>query len=336
MAMIGLYTVFKAIKLYMYSRQQFNGNEIRNKAILITGCDTGFGYATAMKLDKMGYTAVATCLQQNSVDKFLNKNESNFYKNSIAYKMDVTNMDDINNVKDKLTKYLNDNNKVLWGIVNNAGVGIIGSFEVVPLKYQKMAFNIMLIAPTVIAKVFLPLLYGRKNVKTLGTSIQSTCNGGRIVNISSASRAVRAPFFIFYGSSKSGLSYHTDCLRMSIKPLFGVHACVVEPGYFATEMATTLNDLGSKYKKECDKDVWELYKCDKYYKTEMKNLIKDINNLCEPNIDYVINDIIHALTSKYPKDAYQPKWGILAVQQWLPVKLQEYLAVKGVLKDFNI
>ena len=337
---IGMYFVVRLIRRKRYWQNQFMLGEWKSKVILITGCDTGFGYHTAIKLDRMGYSVVATCLKQDSVDQFLDSDQSNFYVNSIAYKMDVTNMDDIKNVKDMLTKYLNDNNKILWGIVNNAGFALAGNFEVIPLKYQKSLLDTIFVAPTVISKVFLPLLYGRKNIKTLGKDVQNTCNGGRIVNISSPSRGILSTSFVLYGASKIGLSYHTHCLRMELKPLFGIHCSVIEPGFFNTSMISNLPKFGNKFKKECNKDVWELYKCDHFYNNDLSSSVDIIlHKLCNNNIDYVANDIIHALTSKYPKNEYFTKWGLWSIYSALvslcPLSWIEYMESRMILARFN-
>ena len=40
---------------------------IRGKYVLITGCDSGFGRATAIQLDKMGVCVLATCLTKEGL-----------------------------------------------------------------------------------------------------------------------------------------------------------------------------------------------------------------------------------------------------------------------------
>eukprot|EP01084_Bolivina_argentea_P144783 253951_1 len=190
MGLTGLYITNKVYNKWKYSQRLFTEpTNIGQKVILITGCDTGFGHATALKLSiELGYRVIATCLKQNSVDQ-MQSNKQYTKNGSTAVLMDVTKEDDIERVKQFTIQYLEQTNGLeFWGFVNNAGICIQGSFELVPKELAEYETNILYKGPIDICRAFLPLLPGRKNWKQLqsGSFVKTSNNGGRIVNIASA------------------------------------------------------------------------------------------------------------------------------------------------------
>mmetsp|Transcript_49558 Transcript_49558/g.60832 ORF Transcript_49558/g.60832 Transcript_49558/m.60832 type:complete len:358 (-) Transcript_49558:25-1098(-) len=318
---IGMYFVGRVIRGKRYWQNQFMKDEWKSKAILITGCDTGFGYRTAIKLDEMGYSVVATCLKQDSVDQFLDSDQSSFYVNSIAYKMDVTNMNDINNVKDNLTKYLNDNNKVLWGIVNNAGLATPGTLEMTPLKLIDLEIDVLLKGPFYVTKTFLPLVYGRQHYSTLQSNGK---NGGRIVNISSLSAKLPLPGMSRYTACKAGVTNFTHALRGEISTKFGIWVTCIEPGFYKTSIFENSLKMENDVINDCDKEVWKAYDGNEVMSKSKKSLHELQKNtvLVGQNIDDVVDLIIHGLISKYPKRVYK-KYGVFGFMTHLSLDTRE-------------
>ena len=74
--------------------------DIKGKYVLITGCDTGFGRATAIELDRMGAHVLATCLT-NEGEKSLKSVTSDKLK---TFQMDVTNSERIKDVYEEIKK----------------------------------------------------------------------------------------------------------------------------------------------------------------------------------------------------------------------------------------
>ena len=74
--------------------------DIKGKYVLITGCDTGFGRATAIKLDKMGACVLATCLTKEG-ELRLKSETSDKLK---TFQMDVTNSKQIKDVYEEIKK----------------------------------------------------------------------------------------------------------------------------------------------------------------------------------------------------------------------------------------
>ena len=88
---------------YLKPRAKLN---IKGKYVLITGCDSGFGRATAIALDKMGVCVLATCLTKEG-EQSLKSETSDKLK---TFQLDVTNSEQIKEVRDKVNKLLVNGN----------------------------------------------------------------------------------------------------------------------------------------------------------------------------------------------------------------------------------
>ncbi|KAL3195126.1 hypothetical protein MRX96_045746 [Rhipicephalus microplus] len=93
------------------------------KAVLITGCDTGFGNRLAKRLSRCGFLVFAGCLESDSHGA----NELRSIRNVKVLPLDVTKQ---NQVDDALVSVKqNIGNRVLWSVVANAGIGSRGLLE---------------------------------------------------------------------------------------------------------------------------------------------------------------------------------------------------------------
>jgi len=80
----------------LFSKRQVN--DFGNKFVVITGCDTGFGHETAIRLDKMGVHVLATCLTKEG-EQNLKSETSDRLK---TFQMDVTNSQQIKDIYEKV------------------------------------------------------------------------------------------------------------------------------------------------------------------------------------------------------------------------------------------
>ena len=78
--------------------------EIKDKYVLITGCDSGFGRKTAIRLDEMGVHVIATCLTKEG-EQNLKSVTSDRLK---TFQMDVTNSQHIRDVFDEVERRIPD------------------------------------------------------------------------------------------------------------------------------------------------------------------------------------------------------------------------------------
>jgi len=83
------------------------------QAVLITGCDTGFGHETALRLASAGWTVYAGCLTEAGMAALAAKGPGS---KLVPVKMDVTKAEDVARVVQRLV----DDKVSLYALVNNA------------------------------------------------------------------------------------------------------------------------------------------------------------------------------------------------------------------------
>lgn len=93
----------------------------KNRSVLITGCDTGFGNKLACKLVDYGFTVFAACLNENCAGA---KQLKNYGKGNKVYivKLDVTKQEDVDQAVEFVNTKLQQTHSQLFALVNNAGV----------------------------------------------------------------------------------------------------------------------------------------------------------------------------------------------------------------------
>ena len=152
--------------------------ETKNRAVIVTGCDSGFGYLTALKLNREGFYVFATVFNpEGEGAKKLLKNA--FKKDRIKIvQLDVTKEEEVLRLHEDVNKVLNSDAPVneLFAVVNNAGILLNRGVEYAKAPSVddfKRMFEVNLFGMVRMTRMFLPLI--RKS-------------RGRVVNINSQVR----------------------------------------------------------------------------------------------------------------------------------------------------
>uniref|UniRef100_A0A0M3IF88 Estradiol 17-beta-dehydrogenase 2 n=1 Tax=Ascaris lumbricoides TaxID=6252 RepID=A0A0M3IF88_ASCLU len=95
---------------------------IAQKAILITGCDSGFGFDLALKCLDNGMTVFASCRTQQGVDLLQSKSVKTATGRLYAFIMDVTSDISVQRGVTFVEKTLEETNQDLYNLINNAGI----------------------------------------------------------------------------------------------------------------------------------------------------------------------------------------------------------------------
>lgn len=260
-------------------------------AVLITGCDTGLGLATAERLNQRGFFIFACCLSLESEGAV----RLSVLENVHVIKCDVTSDDDIARVKTEVTSILGYSTKCLHGIVNNAGVSILGMIEWtnnINLLIQTM--NVNLFGTVRVTKAFLPLIRSSK---------------GRIVNMSSVACRDVALACTDYSLSKAGVTKFSECLDMEVSS-FGVKVITIEPFFFKsimTDSAASIKNL-TKLFEECDDQIKEAYS-DLFDKVMEQARLSERFHTSSP--EKATKAIDEALTSSDPNSFYRPGYPVM-------------------------
>lgn len=184
------------------------------KRALITGANSGIGYATALELARSGYHVLAGMRAlERGTDLMRQAREENLPVDAIQ--VDVAdNASCEAAVKSVLNRY-----GVLDVLVNNAGIGIIGPIEEMDLDEVRAGFEVNLFGPMRLIQLVLPAMRER-------------C-GGCIVNVSSATGRLAMSPQAFYSASKFALGAATEVLAQEVRK-FNIRVVLIEPGVTRT------------------------------------------------------------------------------------------------------
>jgi NAD(P)-dependent dehydrogenase (short-subunit alcohol dehydrogenase family) len=172
--------------------------------VLITGCSTGIGRATAIEMTKRGFTVVATARRSETLDDL-------DVEHRLA--LDVT-----NDASVAAAVAAAGDVDVL---VNNAGLSVGGPIEGVPLDEVRRLMDTNFFGAVRMIQAVLPQMRAR--------------GSGTIVNVSSVSGRVVSPHGGFYSASKFALEAVSEALHIEAGH-FGIRTIIIEPGYFRTSI----------------------------------------------------------------------------------------------------
>ena len=125
----------------------------KGRSVLITGCDTGFGHATADLLNEKGWHVFAGVLSESSEGAKLLRS-----KGCTVITMDVTKDSDVCSAYDKVVEECESRNSNLWAVVNNAGVMTCGPIEWSTMQEIDRVFRVNVYGYVRTIRQFLPLI----------------------------------------------------------------------------------------------------------------------------------------------------------------------------------
>lgn len=178
------------------------------KTVLITGCSSGYGRATARHFHAQGWNVIATMrtpredvLQQSDRLRVL--------------ALDVTKSESIAAVIAACGP--------IDVLVNNAGIGVVGAFEATPMNTVREVFETNTFGVMATTQAILPQFRTRRS--------------GVVVNVTSSVTLARMPLAAAYTASKAAIEGFTASLAFELQ-YFNVQAKLVEPGYGPTTSFT--------------------------------------------------------------------------------------------------
>ncbi len=209
--------------------------EPEKRAVLVTGASSGSGRVIAETLASRGYHVYAGARKQADLDAL------NAIDNIEAIRLDVTVQSEIDAAVEKVRK----NGTGLYGLVNNAGVAVLGPLVEIPESDVEFVMNVNVFGPYRVTKAFAPLL------------IES---GGRVTTIGSISGILSGTFYGPYSMSKHAMEAYTDSLAREMDK-FGVKVSIIEPGGFNSKIGPTtykrMMDNGFNFEDSLYKEEWE-------------------------------------------------------------------------------
>jgi NAD(P)-dependent dehydrogenase (short-subunit alcohol dehydrogenase family) len=190
-----------------------------SQAILITGCSSGIGRATAEHLARTGRPVYATARRESSIADLRDAG-------CRTLALDVTDEASMQ----LAVQAVEAEHGAVGALVNNAGYSQSGAIEQVPLEEVRRQFETNVFGLVRMCQLVLPGMRRQRS--------------GRIVNLSSMGANFTFPGGGFYHATKYAVEAISDALRFEVKN-FGVDVVIVQPGLIRTgfaEAATTAMD----------------------------------------------------------------------------------------------
>ncbi len=190
------------------------------KTVLITGSSSGIGKATARHFQQQGWQ-VAASMRSPDKETELTKLERVF-----CPVLDVTKPGTIQQA-------LEETETRFGGIdvlVNNAGYGLVGPFELATREQVKRQFDTNVLGVMETIRAILPRFRAQGH--------------GAIVNVSSVSGVLTFPMFSLYHGTKWGIEGFSESLQFELRP-FNIRVKLVEPGPIKTRFYAHSLDMTS-------------------------------------------------------------------------------------------
>src|SRR5215210_6212775 len=184
-----------------------------SKAVLITGCSSGIGWATAERLADVGWKVYATA---RNVEKLAPLEQ----RGCRLLPLDVTDEDSTRSAVEEIEQ----REGAVGVLVNNAGFSQSGAVEAVPLEKVRDQFETN--------------VFGLVRMCQLVLAGMRRQGYGRIVNVSSMGGKLTFPGAGYYHATKHAVEALSDALRFEVQG-FGVKVSVIEPGLIRTDFAET-------------------------------------------------------------------------------------------------
>src|SRR5262249_53978431 len=191
-----------------------------SQAVLITGCSTGIGRATAEHLAGSGWTVYATARRLDAIQDLA-------AKGCKPLALDVCDEASMRAAVDAVERA----EGAVGVLVNNAGYGQEGAFEATSMDEIRRQFETNVFGLIRLTQLVLP-----------GMRRQGW---GKIVNLSSMGGKLTLPGAALYPATRPAVEGVSDALRSEVQG-FGGDVIVVEPGPIKTRFGdTAIGSIGS-------------------------------------------------------------------------------------------
>lgn len=184
------------------------------ESVLITGCSSGIGRATAQRFHEHGWTVYATARTPSDVEQLADQGMQ-------VLELDVTLDEDCKSAVERIVAETGG----IDCLVNNAGYSEIAAVEELTLDALQAQFEVNTYGPQRLMRAALPTMREQGD--------------GTIVNMSSVGGQLPQPGLGAYCASKFALEALSDAARAEVDQ-FGVDIVLVEPGPVQTSFNETV------------------------------------------------------------------------------------------------
>ncbi len=191
-----------------------------SRAVLITGCSSGIGHATAERLLAGGFTVYATARKPETIADLEEKGAH-------VLALDVTDEQSMSSAVEAVTAA----EGAVGVLINNAGYSQSGAVETIGIEQIRRQFETNVFGLIRMCQLVLP-----------GMRDQGS---GKIVNIGSMGGRLTFPGGGIYHATKYALEAISDSMRFEVRG-FGVDVILIEPGLIVTSFGDVASDSVSE------------------------------------------------------------------------------------------
>jgi NAD(P)-dependent dehydrogenase (short-subunit alcohol dehydrogenase family) len=185
----------------------------KGRVVLVTGCSTGIGRASAEAFAARGWTVYASARRLEAIADLVDRG-------CRTLSLDVTDEESMQ----AAVATIEAESGGVDVLVNNAGYALYGPVEQQPLAEVRRQFETN--------------VFGLVRMSQLVVAHMRDNHFGRIINVSSMGGRLTLPGGGFYHATKYAVESLSDALRVEVAP-FGIDVVVVEPGPVRTPWNST-------------------------------------------------------------------------------------------------
>ena len=277
-------------------------------SVLITGSSTGIGEACALEFHRLGFRVFAGVRRECDGRRLVEQASPRL----VPVMLDVTDAESISQAAARIRE--ESGAAGLAGLVNNAGITVAFALEFLPMDELRRQFEVNVFGALAVTQAMLPMLKAAR---------------GRIVNVSSVSGLVAAPYVGAYAASKFALEALSDSLRVELRH-FGIQVAVVEPADVDTpiwqksrEAADRLRDRLAEVTAD---DVAEAARAAYAEDVSAMRAATAKSAAHAMPVSRVVRAVVHALTARRPKTRYPvgaKTWGVTLALRFLPDRFRD-------------
>ena len=275
-----------------------------SRVVLITGCSTGIGHATAERFAARGWTVYASARQVSALEDLA-------AEGCRVLSVDVTDED---SMRLAVSRVIDEAGRIDV-LVNNAGYGLYGPLEEVPMTEIRRQFETNVFGLIRLSQLVLPAMRSQRR--------------GTIVNVSSIGGRLVLPGGGPYHASKHAVEAVSDALRVEVAQ-FGIRVVVIEPGPVRTPWAEGAASSIAQSAAPLDgTDPYAAFKVG--VDATLRSTSSGIAARAATSPEHVAQSIVRAAQARNPKSRYRPGLIaklLLAVRWCCPDLVWDYLVTR--------
>ncbi len=273
-----------------------------DRTVLITGCSSGIGLASAVRLKARGWRVLATARKPEDLKRL---------EAELGLEALYLELADPNAVAACAQDALSRTNGQLYAVFNNAGYSQPGAIEDITAEALRRQLEVNVIGTHDLTRRLIPAM---------------RANGeGRIVTCSSVLGLVSAPWRGAYCASKFALEALTDALRLELQGS-GIQVSLVEPGPIRTRFVEN-----ARAAAVANVDIENSVHRERYHQM-LAALERGGRQAFKLEPESVARKLVHALESARPKARYYvtvPTYAASILKRILPTKWLDRVAARA-------